>query len=65
MPGLNVRFTDDELEALRERAEAESTSMQVIAHDAVVRAISERARLFEAAATHVLQASEELNQRLA
>jgi len=65
MPGLNVRFTEDELEALRERAESEGTSMQVIAHDAVVRAISERTRLFEEAAAHVLKASGELNRRLA
>lgn len=65
MPGLNVRFTEEELEALRERAEAEGTSMQVVAHDAVVRAISERSRLFEDAAAHVLRVSGELNRRLA
>jgi hypothetical protein len=65
MPGLNVRFTEEELEALRARAEAEGTSMQVIAHDAVVRAISERSRLFEDAAAHVLRVSGELNRRLA
>ncbi|MDX6353130.1 MAG: hypothetical protein QOF98_33 [Streptomyces sp.] len=46
MPGLNVRFTDEELAALRERAEAEGVSMQALAHDAVVRAIGERSRLF-------------------
>ena len=60
-----MRFTEEELEALRERAEAEGTSMQSIAHDAVVRAISERSQLFEDAAAHVLRASEELNRRLA
>jgi hypothetical protein len=65
MPGLNVRFSDEELELLRERAEAEGRSMQVIAHDAVVRAISERSRLFEEAAAHVLGVSAELNRRLA
>ncbi|MBM9508825.1 hypothetical protein [Actinacidiphila acididurans] len=65
MPGLNVRFTEEELEALRQRAEAEGTSMQVVAHDAVVRAISERSRLFEDAAAHVLKVSGELNRRLA
>jgi hypothetical protein len=65
MPGLNVRFTDEELAALRERAEAEGVSMQSLAHDAVVRAISERSRLFEEAAAHVLGASGELNRRLA
>lgn len=65
MPGLNVRFTEEELEALRERAEAESSSMQAFAHDAVVRAINEHSRLFEDAAAHVFKVSGELNRRLA
>lgn len=62
---MNVRFSEEELELLRERAEAEGRSMQAIAHDAVVRAISERSRLFEEAAAHVLSVSAELNRRLA
>lgn len=65
MPGLNVRFTEEELEALRERAEAEGASMQSLAHDAVMRAVSERSRLFQDAADHVLGVSGELNRRLA
>lgn len=65
MPGLNVRFTDDELESLRERAEAEGRSMQALVHDTVLRAINERTRLFEDAAAHVLKVSGELNRRLA
>lgn len=65
MPGLNVRFTEEELELLRERADAEGVSMQSLAHDAVVRSISERSRLFEDAAAHVLGVSGELNRRLA
>ena len=65
MAGLNVRFTDEELDALRERAEAEGRSMQSFAHDAVVRAVSEHAHLFDEAAEHVLKVSEELNRRLA
>jgi hypothetical protein len=39
--------------------------MQSLAHDAVVRAVSERSRLFEEAAAHVLGVSGELNSRLA
>jgi hypothetical protein len=39
--------------------------MQSFAHDAVVVAISERCRLFEDAAARVLEASAELNRRLA
>ncbi|WP_329317526.1 Arc family DNA-binding protein [Streptomyces sp. NBC_01262] len=65
MPALNLRFTEEELDALRERAEAEGRSMQSIAHDAVVQAISQRSRLFEDAAAHVLKVSGELNRRLA
>ncbi|MET9435229.1 Arc family DNA-binding protein [Streptomyces sp. NPDC006551] len=64
MAGLNVRFTAEELDALRERAEAEGRSMQSFAHDAVVRAVNEHSRLFNEAAEHVLEVSEELNRRL-
>ncbi|MDT7842843.1 hypothetical protein [Streptomyces justiciae] len=65
MAGLNLRFTDEELDALRERAAAEGRSMQAFAHDAVMAAVDERSRLFAEAADHVLKASAELNRRLA
>jgi plasmid stability protein len=65
MAGLNLRFSDDELDALRERAAAEGRSMQAFAHDAVIAAINEHSRLFNEAADHVLKASVELNRRLA
>ncbi|MEV6736846.1 hypothetical protein ACFYZE_17550 [Streptomyces sp. NPDC001796] len=65
MAGLNLRFTDEELEALRERAAAEGRSMQAFAHDAVMSAINEHSRLFNEAAEHVLKVSAELNRRLA
>ncbi|MCT9087339.1 Arc family DNA-binding protein [Streptomyces sp. ASQP_92] len=65
MAGLNVRFTEEELDALRQRAEAEGRSMQSFAHEAVMRAVDERSRLFDEAAEHVLKASAELNRRLA
>ncbi|GAA1312260.1 Arc family DNA-binding protein [Streptomyces sp. NBC_00257] len=65
MAGLNLRFTEEELDALRARAEAEGRSMQSFAHDAVITAINEHSRLFNEAAEHVLKASEELNRRLA
>ncbi|MEV0357202.1 antitoxin Phd [Nocardia sp. NPDC050697] len=65
MAGLNIRFSDDELDALRQRAEAEGTSVQQFVRNAVITAISERARIFNEAADHVLRASEELNRRLA
>ncbi|MET7485949.1 hypothetical protein [Streptomyces sp. NPDC005538] len=65
MARLNLRFTDGELDALRERAVAEGRSMQAFAHDAVMAAIGEHARLFDEAAQHVLKAGAELNRRLA
>ncbi|MFJ8361397.1 hypothetical protein [Streptomyces sp. NPDC093984] len=65
MAGLNLRFTDEELEALRERAAAEGRSMQAFAHDAVMSAVNEHSRLFNEAAEHVLKVSAELNRRLA
>ncbi|MER0245858.1 hypothetical protein AAHZ94_28555 [Streptomyces sp. HSW2009] len=65
MAALNLRFTDEELDALRERAEAEGCSMQAFAHDAVMAAINEHSRLFNEAADHVLKVSAELNRRLA
>ncbi len=39
--------------------------MQQFVHDAVIKAINERSRLFNEAADHVLRVSEELNRRLA
>ncbi|MFI5746492.1 Arc family DNA-binding protein [Streptomyces sp. NPDC051644] len=72
MAGLNLRFTEEELDALRARAESEGRSMQSFAHDAVITAIdavitaiNEHSRLFDEAADHVLKVSEELNRRLA
>ncbi|MFI8298081.1 hypothetical protein ACIGCZ_19315 [Streptomyces nigra] len=65
MAGLNLRFTEEELDALRERAAAEGRSMQAFAHAAVIAAINERSRLFNEAADHVLKVSAELNRRLA
>ncbi|KUN83205.1 hypothetical protein AQJ66_20145 [Streptomyces bungoensis] len=65
MAGLNLRFTDEELDALRQRAAQEGRSMQAFAHDAVIAAINEHSRLFNEAADHVLKASAELNRRLA
>ncbi|MGI5455255.1 hypothetical protein ACQEWB_19155 [Streptomyces sp. CA-249302] len=65
MAGLNLRFTAEELDALRERAAAEGRSMQAFAHDAVIAAMNGHSRLFDEAADHVLKAGAELNRRLA
>ena len=50
MAGLNVRFTDEELDALRERAERRAAACSRFAHDAVITAINEHSRLFNEAA---------------
>ncbi|MFD3731547.1 hypothetical protein [Streptomyces sp. NPDC058632] len=63
--GLKVRFAEEELDALRDRAAAEGRSMQAFAHDAVVAAVNEHSRLFDEASEHVLSVSAELNRRLA
>ena len=65
MAGLNVRFTDEESEALRERAAAEGRSAEDFVRDAVLAALHEHTRLFEEAAEHVLRAGAERNRRLA
>ena len=65
MAALNLRFTDDELNALRRRAETEGRSTQSFAHDAVMAAVNEHSSLFNEAAAHVVKVSEELNRRLA
>ncbi|MFF0493305.1 antitoxin Phd [Nocardia sp. NPDC004068] len=65
MAGLNIRFTEEELNALRARSDAEGVSMQSFVHDAVMLAINERSRRFNEAADHVLRVSAELNRRLA
>lgn len=65
MAGLDLRFTDEELDALRECAAVEGCSMQDFAHDAVVAAVNEHSRLLDEAAEHAREASEELNRRLA
>lgn len=64
MAALTLRFTDDELNALRRRAET-GRSTQSFAHDAVMAAVNEHSSLFNKAAAHVLKVSEELNRRLA
>ncbi|MFJ6929068.1 hypothetical protein ACIQUP_17435 [Streptomyces nigra] len=65
MAGLNLRFTEEELDALRQRAAAEGRSVEAFAHDAVVAAVNERSRQFDEAADQVLRASAELNGKLA
>jgi hypothetical protein len=36
VPALNIRFTDEEIERLRERARNKGLSMRTLAHDTIV-----------------------------
>lgn len=67
MPALNIRFSEQELETLRQRAEAEGVPVTRLAHDMLVcRAAraSFDAQVMEAAA-YVTDLSRDLLRRLA
>lgn len=67
MPALNIRFTDQELAALKRRAEAESRPVTRLAHDVLVQSTaraSHDAMVMEAAA-EVTSLSRDLLNRLA
>jgi hypothetical protein len=63
MPGLNITFTDDELERVRQAAGRDALSLKAYAHDVVVNAASAD-RIADIAAS-VAARSQELNERLA
>jgi hypothetical protein len=67
MPALNIRYSDDELAALRQRAEAEGVPVTRLVHDLSV-GDTERAS-FDAevmkAGAHVIDLSRDLIKRLA
>ncbi|MUL42259.1 hypothetical protein FZ103_13890 [Streptomonospora sp. PA3] len=63
MPALNIEFTAEEMEEIRQAAAAEDTSVKKLARESVLASIHRR-RVMEAAA-RVTQASAGLNERLA
>src|SRR5450631_2676517 len=63
MPGLNITFSDDELESVREAAGREGLSLKAYAHKVVV-AVASSDRIADIAAS-VAARSKELNERLA
>lgn len=63
MPALNLEFTNDEMEQIREAAAAESTSVKKLAKENVLAGIQHRRVM--AAASRVTHISAELNRRLA
>lgn len=60
---MNVQFTDQEMDQIREAARKEGTSVKKLAHDAVVADL--RRRRVAAAAMRTARISAELNERLA
>ncbi len=64
MAELTVWFSEDEWDALLLRAAAERRSVERLVHDTALAAIDEHAKMFYAAADHVLHASAKLNRRL-
>ncbi len=62
---MNLRLTDEETEALRQRAEREGTSMQEVARAAIREYVSDRPARLSAAIARVRTEDAELLDRLA
>ncbi|WP_182262546.1 hypothetical protein [Rhodococcus sp. UFZ-B548] len=65
MPSLNITFTDEEQQELRNAAERENVSLKTFAHDAVTAAASSTKRQVAEASKRVAAVSADLNRRLA
>ncbi|MEP9394611.1 antitoxin Phd [Gordonia sp. VNQ95] len=65
MPSLNLTFSDDELQELREAAERANVSLETFAHDAVTAAASSEKRQVAETSKRVAEISADLNRRLA
>ncbi|MFI6579305.1 hypothetical protein ACIBFB_26270 [Nocardiopsis sp. NPDC050513] len=63
MPALNIEFSEEEMEQIRQAAAAESTSVKKLAKESVLDAIQRRRVM--AAAARVTRVSAGLNRRLA
>ncbi|WP_121192119.1 FitA-like ribbon-helix-helix domain-containing protein [Motilibacter peucedani] len=62
---MNLRLTDQEAEALRQRAEQEGRSMQEVARSAIAEYVSDRPARLRAAIDRVRTEDAELLARLA
>lgn len=65
MPALNISFSDEEHQALREAAEREDVSLRSFAHSAVVEAATSRKHMREEILARINSTSAELHRRLA
>jgi predicted transcriptional regulator len=61
---MNLRLTDAESEALRQKAEQEGRSMQEVARTAIAQYVSERPQRLRAAIERVRSEDSELLERL-
>jgi hypothetical protein len=62
---MNLRLTDDEIDALRRKAEEEGRSMQEVARTAIAQYVSQRPQRLSAAIERVRTEDAELLSRLA
>lgn len=65
MASLNISFSDEEMEALREAAARESVALKPFVHAAAIEAASRRKARVTELAQSIAQKSAELNRRLA
>ena len=65
MPSLNIPFTDEELEVVRNAAAGNDMSLRAFAHRAILSAAGEHKRRVAEASKIVAERSAELNKRLA
>jgi hypothetical protein len=61
---MNLRLSDEETQALRDKADAEGRSMQEVARTAIAQYVSERPRRLRAAIQRVREEDAELLDRL-
>lgn len=65
MPSLNITFTEEEQELLRQAAAHEKASLRSFVHDAAISCASDRKRLRASLLDDIFTKSAELNKRLA
>lgn len=65
MPSLNVTFTDQEHQLLRQAATRDALSLKAFIHNAALEAVTGRTAMRDALLDDIFAKSAELNKRLA
>ncbi|SIC59909.1 Uncharacterised protein [Mycobacteroides abscessus subsp. abscessus] len=65
MPGLNLQFTEEELDSVRTAASGAGSSMRAFAKQAILDKARDREGLVRSLAQEIAESSAELNRRLA